>query len=266
MKRMTFLCLMIILCAALLFCACSGGSEHTVEKNPAESRDTSEINAEALAAYETVMSQYKSAAELISFKEFLSQEGNFPDVASRVMSRCYSVNYECFIYYCFYDLNEDGISELLIASDWDGVGHEPEINDIFVYDEISQEVKSLFKREWKVFDQDISYGCQFFSDNTFEIGQTYMDEEDYRDITTKYGYYKLNEDGTELTELHLLSQQWDNYRVNGKKTDKDSYFKIQNSYRELNSNPEEWNEDDIPYEVLASTKPKENASQTDTQE
>ena len=265
MKRTAILCLIIIFVGTLVFGGCAVESHHDEESSEI-SGEPSEINYEALTAYETVMSQYRSAAGLISFKEFLSQEENFPDVASRVMSRCYSVNYECFIYYCFYDLNDDGISELLIASDWDGAGHEPEINDIFVYDKKSKAVKSLFKKEWKAFDRGISYGCQFFTDDTFEICLTYMDEADYRDITTKYLYYKMNDKGTELTELHSLSQQWDKYWVNDKKIDKDSYFEIQNSYRELSSNPEEWDEYDIPYEVLVSTKPIKDDLQGSTQE
>lgn len=73
-----------------------------------------ELNDETKQAYEQVLDQYREAAEL-SYEEYQARKDEFPLVCEMAM---YDYHLKTgHLFYGYYDLNGDGIDELLIGSD-----------------------------------------------------------------------------------------------------------------------------------------------------
>lgn len=71
-----------------------------------------ELNNEAKQAYEQVLDQYRKVAEM-SYEEYQDRKDEFPLVCERAMSDYHIMGH---LFYGYYDLNGDGLDELLIGS------------------------------------------------------------------------------------------------------------------------------------------------------
>lgn len=88
-----------------------------------------ELNNEAKQAYEQVLDQYRKVAEM-SYEEYQDRKDEFPLVCEQAMSDYHIMGH---LFYGYYDLNGDGLDELLIGSDVEQEEMQMDETDIIVY-------------------------------------------------------------------------------------------------------------------------------------
>lgn len=119
-KRVAAVLVVLLIITALA--ACSGSSD----------KEAGEIsNAKAKAAYSEVLAQYRGAAAM-PWEEYTQRKADFPLVSERAIRNYPGGGY---LLCAYYDINHDGLDELLIASNYDIPDRDMPLTavDVFVY-------------------------------------------------------------------------------------------------------------------------------------
>ena len=186
------------------------------------------MNAEPKKAFEAVLQEYKQANEM-GFFEYYSSKENFKYVSPRAMMLVSDGSSYGFrprnLYYDYYDLNYDGIDELLIGFRLEGEeGKYFSTEDIFVY--IKGEVKSVYEGSWlrenamylgllpgddcKNFTEDEQY--QFFPGNDYiryiyDKGYTDPQKITFVPVTLEKNNY-IKVETREFGEINCEKKSW----------------------------------------------------------
>ena len=209
------------------------------------------MNEEPKKAFEAVLEEYKLANEM-GFFEYYSSREDFKYVSPRAMMLM-AERYNGFpnLYYDYYDLNYDGIDELLIGFRLTAEeGKYFSTEDVLVY--INDEVKSVFDDSWLRVDEQ--FRDSIFVDESIIYGEGYTDSRkityvpieleknnsievvtmEYGDINCqKKSWYKLDEKGEKLVldrefECYYCGEFPEDVQIcyeNGKEITKKEYFK-----------------------------------------
>lgn len=112
-----------------------------------------ELNDEAKQAYEQVLDQYREVAEL-SYEDYQTRKDEFPYVCEMAMIYYHLKTGNLF--YGYYDLNGDGLYELLIGSDHEceEIMDVTEV-DIFAYND--GQIYSVLDERFKRLEDDQKY-------------------------------------------------------------------------------------------------------------
>lgn len=225
-----------------VFTACTDTSSQT------DTINKEDLNDQAKQAYSEVLLQYEDAAKL-SWDEYGQQMDDFPLVCARAMMNYSGSGY---LYYSYYDLNDDGLVELLIGSDWDVHGYDPVTSDIFVYDGV--EIHSVIDSKFKSVDDDSNvYDPTIYKNNVICAGIT-------TDSREETWFFKLSEDGKELETVDNIRVDAETsgkgkceelkYYQSNKKITEQEYIQLKYQFKEYDPQFDEPEEDDIPYTVL----------------
>ncbi len=231
-NRIAVILAVMILIVALTACV------NTPEPNEISNKE--ELNDKAKLAYSEVLDQYKDAAEL-SWKEYKQKKDEYPLVCSQAMNNYTGSGY---LYYAYYDLNGDGLDELMIGSDWDVHGYDPVTSDIFVYND--GQMYSVLDSRFKDADEFATiYDPTVYRNNVIRIGIT-------TDYSEETWFLKLNDEGTSLETVDYLNYKEGKYYQGRKTITEQEYRYFRNQFKDYDSNFEGHEENDIPYLVLIS--------------
>lgn len=199
-----------------------------------------ELNNEAKQAYEKVLDQYREVAEM-SFEEYQNRKDEFPLVCELAIN---DYHYMGHIFYGYYDLNGDGLDELLIGSDYE---QEEIMNvteeDILVYHD--GQVYSVIDERFKTL-KNIQEYSSMSGPGVYKSGPGGYKNMVYVSTSTKEGsdvlIYKLDKEGKELILKKHYHCENGHYYKNNKEILEDYYPRFRPR--------EHFTERDIPYEVL----------------
>lgn len=207
LKKLIVVVLLIALCLA----ACT--HIYTEKKNEAPK-----------AAYEKVLNEYRKAKSM-GYKGYVESADEFNYVSEKALTYASAYGAEGFdmetgpdrLFYAYYDLNGDGIYELLIGATYEGEFFS--VEDIFIYE--NGEAESVYPGEWKEY-KDYSAVKEKYEAVSEELSafEIVVDSPIYvyagnkicvelNEIgtvnTVKKSWYKLNKDGSGLEKTWELA-------------------------------------------------------------
>lgn len=251
-KRITILIVLVVMMLASVLSACANTS-NTTEKTSIE-----ELNDDAKQAYSEVLSQYEDAAAL-TWEEYNQKKDEYPLVCSQAMSN-YAGSGQ--LYYAYYDLNGDGLDELLIGSDWDVQGYDPVTSDVFVY--CDGQMFSVLDSRFKNTDESMTvYDPVVYRNNVICAGIT-TDEsnnEEYSEeqlesigyipgVKEETWFFKLDEEGKVLETVDYIKAENGKFYQGEQEITEQEYKQLRDQLDDYDPNFEGHEEEDVPFEVL----------------
>lgn len=207
-------------------------------------------NSEVQQAYSEVLAQYTEAAT-IPWEEYTQRKADFPLVSERAIRNYPGGGY---LLYAYYDINNDGLEELLIASNYDIPDEDMPLTavDVFVYNN-GQVHSVLADKLGPDEEKQILYQAEIHKNGSIavDVRTGYYEAVNVDGILSpcwhkkETWFYKLDESGESLETVDYLLSEDEKYYHGEDEIDVAEYLGIRQE-----EHFDYYDTYDIPYEPL----------------